>query len=620
MDSTNCVDEKKIDPASILRAAVEQIDVFTKLDVVSLGVKENGRLVPIQVHGLERIVGLARNFIGPIFFGQERQKQEKKLGRMKRELLRARDTIQSHSLLIEKLREGDSTQQNLAHSVLEAINRYNKIVVRNSRRPDWTSNYDFYNYERSRLLSDEEIKGKEIRLPHQVSIKLESHPNSSKAQATIKKLSETLVSGVSCGKSLSVASVHKKGMQVMVDAFQMKAIRKIQEYLQAFSMCEILQLVKETSIVIHEEPGLGSVSMRQIIEISPGSFILLSGSFKKIGSDSKLMGFPIMEEFHSSLQSTQTGFPYPSQYAAWALANQLIDADPLRMEQVPLFARLEKRKKNIAQGLLFNHGLISKAKSHFKQTEEVFNLNAEKMIGLHRELFEMIIRHARSVSMNESTALLNNFYDFISASNPEGPSSFERLVGTQLQIIHLAITRPHKKLQEEWLNGYLPLREGSYQLKLQAAAQILQDERECALASIENLPNVHSQRSPIHPFIRMMVRVIGEASQSIILQYMSEKMGFTPPMLNDFEQKMQACAFQQLLTFLDELEGKRQPELKGLNNADERKKHLEVKFRADIAIFESEGVDSLSGLASELTHELEVYFNSRFYAADHRNT
>ena len=296
------------DPEIVLQEAVEQIEVFTKTDT-SLKIEENGRLVSVRSNGLEKIVNLARNFVAPIFSQQKRRKKKERLNLIKQGLLQARDTIQTHFLLIEKLKKGSPAQQKLAQSVLEAIKRYNAVVIQDRKTP--LLKYDFSNFERKQLLLDEEIKGKEIRIHHPIFIQsdvLNEHP----AQKTIKQLSQTLFESSDLKKIMT--STHKRSLQVMVDTFRMKVIRNIQHYFHSYSIGEILHRVNQSPIEIDENQVQNLVRMRQVIDISPGSALILSGSFKKRSNDSKLMGIPLLEEFHSNLQTTSTGFPLPSPF------------------------------------------------------------------------------------------------------------------------------------------------------------------------------------------------------------------------------------------------------------------------------------------------------------------
>lgn len=588
-------------PTSILQAALEQIEVFTKLGAGNLDVQDDGKIVATTASGLDKIKGLVRSLVGPVFSAKLRQEQERKINQIKQQLLNARDIIQSHSLLIEKFREGDPTEQKWAQWAFESIKSYNAIVSQSQNEEKQSSKYDSFNYERSQLLLDEEIKGKEIRLPHAVSIKFDSNPNNHPAQKTFKEISQGLQVGAEAKTCSAISPTPKKMDQVMLDAFRMKGIRKIQHHWESQqSIAEIMTLVQKTPISVHEESDSGLISMRQILEIIPGSILILTGAFKKQSVNSKLMSFPILEDFHLSLQFTQTGFPYPSQHTAWALSDSLVDARPMRSEHAPLFSAVEVKKKKIAQDLLYDPVQMTRAKQIHMTAKKCGDTDPSTLLHLHRGLHESLIKESgRAVDIDTGT-ILDNFYSFVETAL----SCFDILAQVQQKIVDLFFDFPFRKIQEEWLNGNPQLREGSYPDKLRVAADILNEERTKALRNLE------LEENPVNKFIHLMGQVLGLAGQSIILQFMSEKIGFAPPMLSDFEQKMQTCAFQHLLTFMDQLElgVKDQTE-------EEAQQQFEANIKKDMEIFSSTSIDAF-GLAADLTQELEVYFNSRFYAAN----
>lgn len=591
------------DPTSVLQAAIEQIEVFTKQDAASLEVEQDGKLIAIKAQGLERIIGLARSFIGPLFSGQVRQEQQEKLQQIKKGLLDARDNLQRHTLLIEKLKEGDFAQRKLAERALEAINRYNLVVLQTPKVSK--DSHEVFNYERNQLLLDEEIKGKEIRLLHTVSIKYTSDPNSDLAQKTLKGFTESFLLGEVQKRCSTISSTYKKSTQVMVDAFRMKARRHIQSHLQQFqysSLEEVLQLIKNTSIEIEDDKRPELILVRQVLELAPGSVLILTGSFKKAGNDSKLMSIPILDDFHFTHHTIQTGFPYASQHTGWTLIDQFIEAEPLRLEHVPLFSSLDKRKKEMAQKLLFDPTYIAKAKKIFKNNKKTFDAYAPEFIQFHRDLHEAILKAASILPTAEINAILDDFYHWVSSSS----SPFETLNRFQQELLNHFISNPAQKLQEEWLKAESSLRRGTYHEKLQVATALLQEEREQALARLD--PHL-----PADQFMKLFGALLGSVGQSITLQYMSEKIGFAPPMLSDFEQIMQACTFQQALTFLDELEDTKE------KTAEELLAGLQAKWCADIAIFKAENIEMIGTVIADLTEELEVYFNSRFYATNYRH-
>lgn len=599
MDSKTFEIQTEENPTEALQAAIEKLEIFTQPEAGGLEVQENGCLIAIKGKPLDRVISLARHFIVPIFSDQARQEREKKLSQIKQEILRARDIIQSHSSLIDKLKNGEPSQQKLAESALDAIKRYNAVVERDYS--SWTSKYDFYNFERNQILLDEEIKGQPIELPHVVSIKFESHSASHPAQKSLRELSEAFLDKSIGRGCTNLSPTYKKSNQFMLDTFRMKAIRMIQLHLsQHHSMAEIVNLVKQTPIETNEENtvDLGQIIMCQVLEEVPGTRIILTGSFTRPAVDSKFMSMPILVGFHLASHLEHAGFPYPSQHAGWALPDKLVESFPLRAEQVPLFQQIDQRRKRLAQALLFDQAYIQKSRRQFRLKREVFDQDREVFLNLHQALQEAIL-NACGKDSQESIGILVRFYELVKAA----PSSFEMLNSVQQKLNDLLIKEPTKKLEEEWLEatGSL-LRKGNHQEKVIQAAELLQEERNKMLAGL-NL------EKPIDAYIHLMGSIIGNASQRIILQYFSEKIGFAPPMLDDFEQKIQACAFQQLIEFIDEFEADVE-----IVSKLKVKEEMILLYQKDINLFQLECIEELDQIPAKIVQELEVYFPTRFFA------
>ncbi len=582
------------DPKTLLQKAIEELDAFTHSEASRLEVGENGRLVASKETHLERVVGLARCYIGPLFSDQARQKQEKKLGDIKRAILQARDIIQSHSGLIEKFKEGDEAQRKLAENALLAIQRYNNIVAQGSS--NGTIKYDVYNYERHRLLLDQEIKGQPIQLPHAVSVKYDSHPDSHPAHKMLKELSQSLLFSHQKLNTV-ISSTHKKTIQFMIDTFHMKAIRMMQSHLSHLnSMAEIVPLVKQTPLEIDEESDVDLITMRQLLEVGPGFFILVTGCFKRNLSDPQFMTMPILDSFRLSFQLTHSGFPYPSQHTSWALADKWVEAYPLRADQVPLFQQIDQRKKVLTQQLLFDQVFIQKARCYAKFKRDVFDQHRDFFLPLHHQLQKLLKQYLCNDEGQDF--VLETFYNEVSRA----PSAFDILVQTQQQLLDLFIKQPIKALEEEWLGAEATLlRIGTPQEKFQAACQKLEHYRLQAREAL-TLGNWH------HAYLMQQGNLLGKAFQSIGLQYQSEKMGFSPPLLNDFERKLQACAFQQLLEFMDECENRL-----GIQDTNQMKDHLAASWMRDLQLLSNSNVEEENSLPVAIINELEVYFNSRFY-------
>lgn len=583
-------------PKVVLEKAIEALEVFTQRQASRLELKEDGSLVASKNSRLERVISLARCYLAPLFSDQVRKEQQKKLQQLKNAVLRARDNIKSHSALIERYKNGDEAQRKLAELALVAIERYNAIVAGGS---SVNSKSDPYNYERHQLLLDQEIKGQKIELPVTYMKNYDSHPSpdaqSHPAYKVLNELKETLCIGAKKKNNSSISSTYKKEMQCMIDTFQIKAIRLIETHLKK-SFAEIVPLVKKSTPEILEGNHVDQISMHQLIEVGAGSFILVTGCFHRNAAHSPIisMPLPIADSFRLCFQLTHTGFPYPSQHTGWALVDEWIEASPLRLDQTPLFQKINQRRKNLVERLLTDHCFIQKMEQHFKIKREVFDLNRHIFIPLHCQMTQAL---QRGISSDEAHLILDPFYQEVL----DAPSAFDALVQIQQQIVEGFIKQPIRELEEEWLEAESTLlRTGSSQEKLQTAILRFEQSRQQKIVQFDSTHIFHA-------YLVQQGCLLSQAFQSVGLQYLSEKMGFKPPLLNDFERKLQACAFQQLMTFLDECEHHID-----MNDPEQIKRDLLYAWSKDLQLLEANSEEGFES-SFAIVNELECYFNSRFF-------
>lgn len=274
-------------PEVILQAAIKELDIFTQSKACRLELGKDGRLIAANENPLERVIGLARRYIVPLFSEQMRQEQAKKLDEIKQAIIQARDTIQNYSAFLEKWKEGNESQRKFAAYALATIQRYNAIVGQDL--PTETMKPEVYHDERRRLLKDRDIQGRQIELSHSQTVSIKGA-----IQRRLKELSQTLAIGAVNNPRLTDCSTHKKTIQLMSqfmsDTFQVKALRMMQGHVSAQRpLTKILQLIQETPVEIEEENSGDLITMRQLLKLDPGSFILVTACFKRNLADSKFM-------------------------------------------------------------------------------------------------------------------------------------------------------------------------------------------------------------------------------------------------------------------------------------------------------------------------------------------
>ncbi|MCE2983755.1 MAG: hypothetical protein LW832_09350 [Parachlamydia sp.] len=572
------------EPTEALKEAIVKLETFTQ-ETDGLDVTLDGDLVATRHPPLKRVISLAKCYIGPLLSENLRHQLENKLGKIKQELLHARDILNSHSPLISKLEEGDTQQKTLAQSARCVIERYNAIVTDGAG----TGDHEF-NFEKRQLLLDAAIKGQTIKLPRTVTISSDSYLPTETTQKTFKELGAAFV-GEAAGKKTTFQTTHKKNEQFLRDTFYLKAMRLARSHLpKHYSLAEIMQLIKLTPIQVAEEGD--STLLKQKLDIAPGSSITIMGSFRQYFADLNFLSMPVLNSFRISTESSHSGYPYPSQEAGWTLCERLVDAQPLRNEQLPLFVQLDEKKKAASQKILFDPKMMEKAKDLFQTQRKEFDSHRLELIAKHRKTQELLLADAPYLILEkEPEKALDQFYAHVL----QAPSSFDTLSEAQERLLNGFVLQPAKQVEEEWLIERASLlRMGKPSERMQRAMQIFHKQQTAFLSQID-------PSDPLSIYIRLMGPLLGNAARSIVLQYLSEKIGFPPPMLNDFERKIQMCAFQHLIRFLDHLE---QP-------LDHTFKGMLGKYDDDLRILQSETIDDLDDPAALITNELEVYFISR---------
>lgn len=581
------------DPKILFQTAIQELEIFTHPEASHLEVNSEGHIVASKETSLEKAMRLASSFIAPIFSLNARQHQQKQMHRLKQAVLHALDTIQTLSPLFEKFKQGNESEKKLLQSAMDVISRYNQML--DEKKSDDLRKKLLSNPVRNALLCDKEIKNKKIEIPHVASVLYDSD---SEKKLSVKML-EILRQTQRVGVLKKITTIHKENSQFMVDTFRLKARRLAQTHLHQLSFLdEVYRLIQSVPVETYEDSISHIIHMQQMLEIGPGSWIVIRGAFKKNQNalNPTFMTMPILDSFGLSSQVFHSGFPYPSQHVGWTLGESWVAANPLRSDQVPLFFALDQQKKELAKKILFDPDFSHYSREIAKQKEHVFNAHASDFISLHRTLQEEL-RCARGLTTTErEKKIFDDFYDL----SRKAPSCFRFFSSVQQKIIDLFIKEPLQSLQEEWLSPKkTALRFGDVRNRLEAASEKL--EQQICLCS-EKLQPHH----PEEAFIALQGTLMGETFKKILLQHQSEKIKFAPPMLDDFERRLQICAFEELLTFFNEFE-----QFQKKCSPQEIRDSLEKEWVKKIQIVNGKGLEE-SWLSSQITNELECYFNTRY--------
>lgn len=583
------------DITSDLKNAVSNLETFAEKNesasiahVADLSVKE-GELVAKKNSPLGKTIDLARHFIASTFSGKHHNES---ITQVKKTLLRSIDTVKRNHLFIERLKQGNPQEQQLAASTIAAIKHYNETLEKSeTSQAHWSHRIARFLYKHSGLSVDEDLKCHRIELPHITTIhcNFSHHELEVGARAFDSKVTQAFHSHLAPtvgSEQIQKELVDTTPFKQEADAIRIKTNTLLRQHGISFpTVSEALTSVRSAPIQATVDSDTSTSTLSLTLNVLPGMVIRVKGSFKRNLSSSH--SSPISESFLLSWKSTQTGFPHPSQYTGWALADPLIPAYPLHLHRMPLLQPLYQRKREAIQHLMPNGRLFEHAQYLLRLKHQVFEENAVELIALHKELSLAILGAAPtdSIPLNVQE-VVDNFYAYVEMQQ----SPLDYLAEIHQSINESYIVKPYIKLQEGWTQ--------------ESEVQIWDEDKEQKQFD-----------PPVRDFICCLGKILARASQAILLQHLSETFQSPPPMLNDLEYKFQTAAFRQLRLFLDELDW-------DLQAKSEKEVlvhiyvHVKKQLKADIALFNATSLEELDPEDTLFSQELEIYFNSHFYQKD----
>lgn len=595
-------------PKDELQLAIENLEEFANQNenssipiVLNLDV-QNNHIISSEKSKLQEKIDLSCRFISGLFSSS---KPDIKRLEVQKTLLQSIEFLKTHYRLIEKLKHGTESDQELASWALKAINRYNDLIQKSKTKPkNLTSRVARFVYEQSGVTVDEELTNHPIVLPRFFSVQFSS--TSSPQIATTQKVA-SLFGPIPDKNTPSIPTKHE------VDALHMKAITLLRNHDFPVSLRTTLKSYLNESPINaticepaanSESSDMSIVSLEQTINPFPGEVITLQGLFKR-DTKSRVPSVPIPDSFHVSTKAFQTGFPHPLQHTGWSLADQFIPASALRLSDLPLFEKVYLQKTLTAQELLPEGKFNDKAKQILKIKKRIFEENCQEFLIQHELIFKALVQAAQDPDLTYAYAepIITCFYEKLKTH----PKPFEHISHIHHLINELFIAGPYNFLQEAWINGDLKAENiGDAKDNYFSALNIL--EREMIKIKDDLLQQKLETKEELD-YLLTVGSLIAIAGKAIILQQLSETMGYPPPLLNNFEKKIQTCTFKHQLAFFEELSlDPQDPEIKSRLEEMTRK-----QLREEYVLFRAESSESFDDLPVKISNELEVYYNSRFY-------
>ncbi len=511
-----------------------------------------------EENSLQKTIHLMRDFFAARFSDKSRQEIAQKNQQDTSKLLNAIDILKSHFIFLEKLLHGSPQQQKLAASALAAIDRYNTIIENaQSKNSSLRSRIDAFFAENNETFQAKDLA--RIHLPPLASLQKKYGAKEKSEEFVLRKVTlQKLTLPTSCQKKI----FHLSQMVVPVfplplyersdlskqaiELFHMKAISLIEKH-GLLSNSEARAALRKTPLNIVSEDSVSSCTASCTLIPFPGHTIAVTGSFKKDPSSGKY-SIPDPQSFFVSFASTQTGFPHPLQHHGGGFPD-LLPLFPHDLDKMPLFKSLYERKRNLACMLLNDEKMIAYAKHLISLRRAVFEDHFSQFIELHQQLCTAIVTAApESLVQENMTQIIQHYFQRLKHLH----APFDYLAETYGIIHETFVIRPLEKLQQMWLEAdpqstFVP--ENIFKNEINRNLKELRDQHQIAQSELE--------QSAIN-FIAGFGALFGISCLPILLQQLSESMKFSPPfsppLLNEFEKKIQAANFKQQEAFLNDFE------------------------------------------------------------------
>ncbi len=520
-----------------------------------------------------------------LFSERTRQELELKKKKIEGKIRESLSVILKYYPLLAKLEEGTEIQKKLAKSARQSIENFNGIVASTKKSPQsFAEKLKRFVFQRMGLFPDHSLLANPINLPELAVL----HFSEAKILQEARNSSQKIAFLAESLKCVQASPVDPTSWEK--DAFRMKAITLIQKKLGknfSYQISEALQSIRETPIFSKAAAEEGVVSFSQKITPFPGEEIEVIGSFHR----KYTVSLPVPDSFSLSSKSVQTGFPYPSQHCGWALSSHLIPSCPVRQDLLPTICPLLQKQKEIAHALLPGGELIQKAKELLALKKKAFHKKTASFLGLHKTLCLSIL-HASGYAIGEGfSQILDVFFTHVE----EQTSPYDYLCQVQLILIETCLNKPAEKLKDAWLTT---------PMGVSGAQALLEKERKEARRGL-NLGTA------LDDYVALMGEVLGKASEAILMQELSEQIHFAPPLLTDFERKVQSALYKQLITFQNEFSLKLEEEDRE-HNLEIMTKWLEKSIKSDISLFKQPSFEQFQHLAADCVAECEAYYNERY--------
>lgn len=365
------------------------------------------------------------------------------------------------------------------------------------------------------------------------------------------------------------------------DTLKMKAIRLIENH----GGSELAQdLNKHSELSKLEREGKEIILMQTFSEL-PGEVTRILGAFRR----ENVHSIPIKDSFKIYLESIQPGHPYPMQHMGFSLSHWIVPSTLLWIDQAPLLKPIIERKKQAALDLLPKGSKNSKARRLYRFKKNHFDERKLEYLSFHKELSHSLIK-AHPLTDDSHHEIVSSFFNHLeSLDNPS-----DILSKTHETLNRHYIDQPFEKMEE--LRFSLSL-DDDRSKREEILRSNYKKARQCSIDC----------ESPIKEYLELMGKIIGDSAEKLLTLQISEKVKIKPPVLSDFDLKIQAASIKHLLEFLDELDSEIEQ--------DKLIEQMRAQIHSEIELFMSPSFEEINPLLQELVEEIVSYYHAQFHTA-----
>jgi hypothetical protein len=556
--------KKTQSPTDSLITAIAHLEQFTlakeniSISSITSLMKEDA-LTEKKLSPLKKNIALIKQCFKLLFSRNAREKHKAQKQHIHNAVRQAIETIKCSHLLIEKLKKGSVTDQEIASSTLSTITRFNAVITHAKGSTSWKKELThFLDMCSGGSCLEKEFFREHIDLP-------KSLLNSRYADEE-EAPQEKMQSGHTDLLFIQEADALRLKANMLLNASQLQ-FKISSERLHSIRTAPIDYSLDTDSLVS---------TLSLTLPLLPGASIKVKGSFKR-DPTLKSTTIPLTESFQLDVKSKIIGFPHPSQYTGWGLTDLLIPTVLHHPNRIPDLRDLQARKKNIENDLLPGGLFFKKIHDIFLEKKAILSKYSSYFLQQHKKLIFAILK-AADIQYEENA--VNAFFEKLA----EDPNPFGKLAEIYECINSNFIIQPAIKVEECILANQLELE------KIPLDFQAL-------FAEYNKVMQLLSKKVE-EPLFKELGLCIGKASAPIILQSHSEVWGTPPPKLSLFEKKIQTAAFRQLYAFLEEIEGKTRI----------GKEYLETLLKEDIALFDSICLEDSNSKEVELVQQITAYY------------